>query len=109
MLSPAGRLLEKLEFLYEAAYYLQGALFAVGTLSWLVAEIVFHAHIPGWTAALGWSLIFSNIFALPLMNLGGLTLEDAPERELQGLLGALVLSFSFVPFQGSAAVKGLLV
>ena len=108
MLSPSVRPLEKLEFLYDAAYYLQAALFAVGTLSWLLAEIVFHAHIPGWTAALGWSLIFSNIFALPLMNLGGLTLEDAPKRDLQGVLGALVLSFALVPFQGWAAMKGLL-
>jgi hypothetical protein len=80
----------------------------VGTLSWLLAEIVFHAHIPGWTAALGWALIFSNIFALPLMNLGGLILEDAPKRDLQGVLGALVLSFALVPFQGWAAIKGLL-
>jgi glycosyltransferase involved in cell wall biosynthesis len=108
MLSPSVRPLEKLEFLYDAAYYLQAALFAVGTLSWLLAEIVFHAHVPGWTAALGWSLIFSNIFALPLMNLGGLILEDAPKRDLQGVLGALVLSFALVPFQGWAAMKGLL-
>jgi glycosyltransferase involved in cell wall biosynthesis len=108
MLSPFVRPLEKLEFLYDAAYYLQAALFVVGTLSWLLAEIVFHAHIPGWTAALGWSLIFSNIFALPLMNLGGLILEDAPKRDLQGVLGALVLSFALVPFQGWAAMKGLL-
>jgi len=108
MLSPSVHPLEKLEFLYDAAYYLQAALFVAGTLSWLLAEIVFHAHIPGWTAVLGWSLIFSNIFALPLMNLGGLILEDAPRRDLQGVLGALVLSFALVPFQGWAAMKGLL-
>ena len=108
MLSASVHPLEKLEFLYDAAYYLQAALFVAGTLSWLLAEIVFHAHIPGWTAALGWSLIFSNIFALPLMNLGGLILEDAPRRDLQGVLGALVLSFALVPFQGWAAMKGLL-
>ena len=108
MLSPLVRPLEKLEFLYDAAYYLQAALFVVGTISWLMAEIVFHAHIPGWTVALGWSLVFSNIFALPLMNLGGLILEDAPKRDLQGVLGALVLSFALVPFQGWAAMKGLL-
>jgi hypothetical protein len=108
MLSPLVHPLEKLEFLYDSAYYLQAALFVVGTLSWLMAEIVFHAHIPGWTVALGWSLVFSNIFALPLMNLGGLILEDAPKRDLQGVLGALVLSFALVPFQGWAAMKGLL-
>src|SRR6266567_2471551 len=74
----------------------------------LLSELVCRAHIPGWTAALGWSLIFSNVFALPLMNLGGLILEDAPGRDIQGVLGALVLSFALVPFQGWAALKGLL-
>ena len=108
MLSPSVSPLEKLEFLYDATYYLQAAFFAVGTVSWLLSELVFQAHIPGWTAALGWSLIFSNVFALPLMNLGGLILEDAPGRDLQGVLGALVLSFALVPFQGWAALKGLL-
>ncbi|TME57348.1 MAG: glycosyltransferase family 2 protein [Chloroflexi bacterium] len=108
MLSPAVSPLEKVEFLFDAAYYLQAALFAAGTFCWLLSEVVLRAHIPGWTAALGWSLIFSNIFALPLMNLGGLILEDSPVRDLQGVLGALVLSFALVPFQGWAALKGLL-
>jgi hypothetical protein len=72
-----------------------------------MSEIVFHAHVPGWTAVLGWSLLFSNVFALPLMNLGGLILEEAPARDLQGVWGALVLSFALVPFQGWAAAKGL--
>jgi cellulose synthase/poly-beta-1,6-N-acetylglucosamine synthase-like glycosyltransferase len=100
--------LEKVEFLYDSTYYLQAALFVVGTLAWLMSEIVFHAHVPGWTAVLGWSLLFSNVFALPLMNLGGLILEDAPRRDLQGVWGALVLSFALVPFQSWAAAKGLL-
>ena len=108
MLSPSVSPLEKLEFLYDAAYYLQAALFVVGTISWVLSEVVFHAHVPGWTAALGWSLIFSNVMALPLMNLGGLILEDAPPRDIQGVAGALVLSFALVPFQGWAALKGLL-
>ncbi len=108
MFSPFVRPLEKVEFLFDAAYYLQAALFVVGTVSWLLSELVFRAHIPGWTAALGWSLIFSNVFALPLMNLGGLILEDAPARDMQGVLGALALSFALVPFQGWAALKGLL-
>ncbi len=107
MRSPSVSPLEKVEFLFDAAYYLQAALFASGTFSWLLSEVVFRAHIPGWTAALGWSLILSNIFALPLMNLGGLILEDAPPRDIQGVLGALVLSFALVPFQGWAALKGL--
>jgi cellulose synthase/poly-beta-1,6-N-acetylglucosamine synthase-like glycosyltransferase len=99
--------LEKVEFLYDSTYYLQAALFVVGTLSWVMSEIVFHTHVPGWTALLGWSLLFSNVFALPLMNLGGLILEDAPRRDFQGVLGALVLSFALVPFQSWAAFKGL--
>jgi len=108
MLSPFVTPLEKLEFLFDTTYYLQAALFIVGTTAWIMSEIVFHTHVPGWTAALGWSLLFSNIFALPLMNLGGLILEEAPARDLQGILGALVLSFALVPFQGWAALKGLL-
>jgi 1,2-diacylglycerol 3-beta-glucosyltransferase len=106
--SPFVTPLEKLEFLFDTTYYLQAGFFIVGSLAWLMSEIVFHTHVPGWTATLGWSLLFSNIFALPLMNLGGLVLEEAPRRDLQGVLGALVLSFALVPFQGWAAMKGLL-
>ena len=108
MLSPFVTPLEKLEFLFDTTYYLQAGLFIVGSLAWLVSEIIFHTHVPEWTATLGWSLLFTNIFALPLMNLGGLVLEEAPARDLQGVLGALVLSFALVPFQGWAAMKGLL-
>ncbi len=108
MLSPFVSPVEKLEFAYDATYYLQAALFVAGSVSWLLSELVFQTHVPGWTAVLGWSLLFSNIFALPLMNLGGLILEEAPARDLQGVLGALVLSFALVPFQGWAALKGLL-
>jgi len=100
--------IEKLEFLYDATYYLQAGLFVLGSVSWLVSEVFLHTHVPGWTALLGWSLLFSNIFALPLMNLGGLILEEAPARDLQGVLGAVVLSFALVPFQGWAALKGLI-
>jgi 1,2-diacylglycerol 3-beta-glucosyltransferase len=106
--SPYVTPLEKLEFLFDTTYYLQAGLFVLGTLSWLVSEVIFQTHVPGWTATLGWALLFSNIFALPLMNLGGLILEEAPPRDLQGVLGALVLSFALVPFQGWAALKGLL-
>jgi cellulose synthase/poly-beta-1,6-N-acetylglucosamine synthase-like glycosyltransferase len=100
--------LEKLEFLFDTTYYLQAALFVIGSVSWLVSEVIFHTHVPGWTAELGWALLFSNILALPLMNLGGLILEEAPPRDFQGVLGAVVLSFALVPFQGWAALKGLL-
>jgi cellulose synthase/poly-beta-1,6-N-acetylglucosamine synthase-like glycosyltransferase len=107
MRSPHVTPLEKLEFLYDSTYYLQAALFIVGTVSWVISEVVFHTHVPGWTAMLGWALLFSNVFALPLMNLGGLILEDAPAKDMQGVLGALVLSFALVPFQAWAAFKGL--
>jgi hypothetical protein len=100
--------LEKLEFLYDSTYYLQAGLFVVGSVAWLVSEVFFKTHVPGWTALLGWSLLFSNIFALPLMNLGGLILEEAPARDVQGVFGAIVLSFALVPFQGWAALKGLI-
>jgi hypothetical protein len=107
MRSPLVTPIEKLEFLYDSTYYLQAGLFVVGSVSWLVSEAIFRTHVPGWTALLGWSLLFSNIFALPLMNLGGLILEEAPARDFQGVIGAVVLSFALVPFQGWAAVKGL--
>jgi cellulose synthase/poly-beta-1,6-N-acetylglucosamine synthase-like glycosyltransferase len=106
--SPFVSPLEKLEFLYDSTYYLQAGLFVIGSLAWLMSELLFHTHVPGWTALLGWSLLFSNVFALPLMNLGGLILEDAPVRDLQGVWGALVLSFALVPFQAWAAFKGLI-
>jgi cellulose synthase/poly-beta-1,6-N-acetylglucosamine synthase-like glycosyltransferase len=105
--SPLVTPLEKLEFLFDATYYLQAGLFLLGTMSWLVSDLIFHTYVPGWTALLGWSLLFSNVFALPLMNLGGLILEDAPPRDIQGVFGALVLSFALVPFQAWAALKGL--
>jgi cellulose synthase/poly-beta-1,6-N-acetylglucosamine synthase-like glycosyltransferase len=108
MRSPFVTAIEKLEFLYDSTYYLQAALFVIGSVSWLVSEVVFRTHVPGWTALLGWSLLFSNIFALPLMNLGGLILEEAPARDVQGVFGAVVLSFALVPFQAWAALKGLI-
>jgi cellulose synthase/poly-beta-1,6-N-acetylglucosamine synthase-like glycosyltransferase len=108
MFSPAVSPLEKLEFLFDTTYYLQAGLFVIGTFSWLASEVFFHTHVPEWTATLGWALLFSNILALPLMNLGGLVLEEAPPRDFQGVLGALVLSFALVPFQGWAALKGLI-
>src|SRR6266849_2077492 len=108
MVSPYLSPIEKLEFASDATYYLQAALFVLGSASWLISDVVFRTNVPGWTAVLGWSLLFSNIFALPLMNLGGLILEEAPGRDLQGVLGALVLSFALVPFQGWAALEGLI-
>src|SRR5438105_2055642 len=101
-------LTEKVEFLFYSTYYLQAALFLLGTFSWLLSEIVFKVHVPQWTALLGWSLLFSNLFALPLMNVSGLVLEAAPRKDFGGVLGAVALSFLVVPFQAYAALKGLL-
>ena len=101
-------LMEKTEFMYYGLYYLQAALFMLGSGAWLVSELVLHVHIPQWTALLGWSLLFSNLFSLPLMNLGGLLLEGSPRKDYNGVLGAVALSFLLVPFQAWASVKGLL-
>ena len=100
-------LVEKLEFLFYSTYYLQSALFVVGSACWLIAEVFLHAHVPEWTATLGWSLLLTNFFSLPLMNLAGLLLEEAPAKDLPGVLGALATSFLLIPFQGYAALKGL--
>lgn len=105
--SPRLSLLEKAEFIYYGLYYLQSALFILGSAAWLVSEIVLQVRIPEWTALLGWSLLFSNLFSLPLMNLAGLMLEGSPRRDYQGVLGAVALSFLLVPFQAWASVKGL--
>jgi cellulose synthase/poly-beta-1,6-N-acetylglucosamine synthase-like glycosyltransferase len=105
--SPRLSLLEKAEFIYYGLYYLQSALFMLGSAAWLVSEIVLQVRVPEWTALLGWSLLFSNLFSLPLMNLGGLLLEGSPRRDYQGVLGAVALSFLLVPFQAWASVKGL--
>jgi cellulose synthase/poly-beta-1,6-N-acetylglucosamine synthase-like glycosyltransferase len=105
--SPHLNLMEKAEFIYYGLYYLQSALFLLGSGAWVLSELVLHVHIPQWTAMLGWSLLFSNLFALPVMNLGGLLLEGAPRRDYSGVFGAVVLSFLLVPFQAWASVKGL--
>jgi cellulose synthase/poly-beta-1,6-N-acetylglucosamine synthase-like glycosyltransferase len=105
--SPHLSLMEKAEFVYYGMYYLQSALFMLGSAAWLVSELVLRVHIPEWSALLGWSLLFSNLLSLPLMNLGGLLLEGAPRKDYAGVLGAVVLSFLLVPFQAWASLKGL--
>jgi cellulose synthase/poly-beta-1,6-N-acetylglucosamine synthase-like glycosyltransferase len=105
--SPAMGMTEKLEFLYFSLYYLQSILFIVGSLGWAISELILRVHIPGWTAALGWSLLFTNLLALPVMNVTGLLLEEAPARDFSGVLGAMALSFLLVPFQAWASLKGL--
>jgi len=98
---------EKLEFLYYAPYYLQSVLFIIGTLAWFASETLLRSHLPFWTETLGWSLVFSNSFALILMNTTGLFLERGVRRNWAGLMSFLLLTFLLVPYQAYAAVKGL--
>src|ERR1700693_1317400 len=105
--SPHLSLMEKAEVIYYGMYYLQSALFMLGSAAWLVSELVLRVHIPEWSALLGWSLLFSNLLSLPLMNLGGLLLEGSPRKDYGGVLGAFVLSFLLVPSQAWASLKGL--
>ena len=99
---------EKLEFLYYAPYYLQSIFFIFGTVAWFISEIFFRTHLPFWTATLGWSLVFTNTFALILMNTAGLFLERGIKRNLGGLLSFVLLTFLLVPYQAYSSLKGLL-
>jgi cellulose synthase/poly-beta-1,6-N-acetylglucosamine synthase-like glycosyltransferase/transposase-like protein len=97
---------EKFELIYLAPYYLQAAFFMAGTFSWFMAELVFGVRLPFWTEAWGWSLVFTNLLALPLMNLVGLFMEESEEKDYIGLLAFVALSYIVAPFQAYAAVKG---
>ena len=99
---------EKLEFLYLSPYYLQAAFFLLGTFSWLVSETWLNARLPFWTTVWGWSLVLTNLLSLPLMNLVGLFLEEAEERDFVGIFSFVLLSYLLVPFQAYASVKGFL-
>jgi hypothetical protein len=98
---------EKLEFVYFAPYYLQSFFFLVGTFFWVAAELL-GEHPFFWTATFGWCLILSNLFALPLMSLSGLFLEQTAKEDYSGIFSFIVLSYVLTPFQAYAAVKGLL-
>ena len=100
---------EKLEFLYLAPYYLQSAFFIIGTLCWFISDALLHSSLPYWTALWGWALVFTNFFALPLMNALGLFLEESKEKDYLGLLSFIALSYIVAPFQAYAAVKGLFI
>jgi hypothetical protein len=104
--SPVLTRREKLEFIYLAPYYLQSLFFVVGTLSWGLAEIL-NPHPSYWTAVLGWSLIVSNLLAIPLMSLTGLFLERSAREDLRGILSFVAISYIVTPFQAYAALKGL--
>src|SRR5207244_8302591 len=98
---------EKLEFVYYAPYYLQSVIFAAGTIAWLLADMLLGQRLPSWTAILGWSLVVTNILALPLMNLAGVLLEGSLKRDAVGLLSFIGLSWLLVPFQAYASIKAL--
>jgi cellulose synthase/poly-beta-1,6-N-acetylglucosamine synthase-like glycosyltransferase len=106
LFSPRLSRSEKFEFLYLAPYYLQAFIFIVGMLSWFTSEIIFQVGLPFWTETWGWSLVFTNLFALPLMNLVGLFMESSEERDYLGLVSFVILSYIVAPFQAFAAVKG---
>jgi len=99
---------EKFEMMYLSPYYLQAFFFMVGTLSWLLAETAFHAHLPFWTSLWGWSLVLTNMLSLPLVNLVGLFLEESEQKDYVGIASFVALSYLVTPFQAYAAVKGFL-
>ena len=108
MTSPKLTFAEKFEFAYLSPYYLQAFFFLVGTLAWLMSEAVFKSRLPFWTELWGWSLVLTNMFALPLVNGVGLFVEESEERDYLGLGSFIALSYLLVPFQAYAAVKGLI-
>ena len=105
--SPMLTMREKLEFFYFAPYYLQSLFFLIGSLCWLIAELL-RQHPPFWNATFGWYLLLSNLFALPLMGLTGLFLENSTSEDSEGLFYFIALTYILAPFQAYAALKGLL-
>ncbi|KKR86854.1 MAG: Glycosyl transferase, family 2, partial [Candidatus Curtissbacteria bacterium GW2011_GWA1_41_11] len=106
--SPHLTFREKLEFAFLAPYYLQAAFFVVGTFAWFISEAIFKVSLPYWTVTLGWSLVFSNFLALPLVNLLGLFLEQSEEKDYLGVFSFILLSYLVTPFQAYAAIKGFM-
>ena len=105
--SPNLTIREKLEFLYFAPYYLQSVLFVLGTSLWLISECL-HEYPPLWSQTFGWTLLLSNLTALPFMNLSGLLNEGTGKKGLSGIFSSIILSYILSVFQGYAALKGLL-
>ena len=107
MLSPKVGIREKLEFLYFAPYYLQSVFLILGTAFWLSSDVLLATKLPFWTATVGWGLVFTNLLALPVMSLTGLFLEKRTRKDFPGLLSQLLLVYALSPYQGYAALKGL--
>jgi len=97
---------EKLEFLYLTPYYMSSIFLLVGTISWILAELL-GARIPFWTAVFGWSLLLTNLIAIPLVNLTGLFLEYRASKGILGVIGFIPLMHALVVSQAIASLKGL--
>jgi cellulose synthase/poly-beta-1,6-N-acetylglucosamine synthase-like glycosyltransferase/transposase-like protein len=108
MLNPALSVAEKAEFAYLSPYYLQAFFFLIGTAGWVISETIFRTTLPFWTEIWGWSLVLTNIIALPLVNAVGLFMEESEDKDYTGILSFIALSYLLVPFQAYAAVKGLI-
>jgi cellulose synthase/poly-beta-1,6-N-acetylglucosamine synthase-like glycosyltransferase len=98
---------EKLEFLYFAPYYLQSLMLILGTAFWVLGEVN-HRYPWFWQPAFGWSLLVSNLLATPLMCLAGLWLEGDLRSDYSGAFGLVALTYILAPYQGYAALRGLL-
>jgi cellulose synthase/poly-beta-1,6-N-acetylglucosamine synthase-like glycosyltransferase len=98
---------EKLEFLYFAPYYLQSLMLLAGSAFWLLAEVN-HQYPWFWQPAFGWSLLLSNLLASPLMCLAGLWLEGDLRADYGGAFSLIALTYILAPYQGYAALRGLL-
>jgi len=107
MKSPNVTKKEKLEFLYFVPYYFQAFLFIVGTFSWLISEYT-HSYLSFWPASFGWTLLFGNLFALPLMNLMGLLSEEAQKKDIAGVFTVVFLSYFMSFFIAKASIQGFL-
>ena len=105
--SPYMNRREKAEFIYLAPYYLQSAFLLIGTTCWFISDIVLQTQLPFWTALWGWSLVFVNLVALPLLNSVGLFFEESPEKDYLGIFSFVSLTYIVAPFQAMAALKGL--
>ncbi len=97
---------EKLEFLYLSPYYLSSLFLILGTALWLTAELL-RVKIPFWTSTFGWSLLITNMMAIPLVNLTGLWLEYRASKHWHGAFTFIPLMHVLAIFQAVAALKGL--
>jgi hypothetical protein len=82
-------------------------LLLAGSAFWLLGEVN-HKYPWFWQPAFGWSLLLSNLLAAPLMCLAGLWLEGDLRSDYSGAFGLVALTYILAPYQGYAALRGLL-